>query len=514
MRRGTTRRVFLRVSTAGSAALIGGAALRPLAARGEDGGLPRADLLVLNGRVWTMDPARPRAEAIAVSGGRIVAVGTDREILRRYGPGTREIDAAGLRVIPGLNDSHCHAVRAGRFFNLELRWDGVRSLARGLEMIRQHRSWTPEGQWIRVIGGWSPYQFEERRMPTVSELNEAGGDTPVFVLYLYSQGFLNRAGVEALGLSERSEAPKGARYEFVDGGAVLHAEPNPMILYSTIARLPQLDAEDQLNSSRQYYRELSRFGVTSCIDAGGGGHVFPENYGATMELAGRDELPVRVSFHLFPQRPGEEYGEFRTWAKRNAAGQQFAARLNGLALEGGGEFLAWSAGDYENFMAAQPVQGEAMERDLEEIARFLVEIRWPIRIHATYDESITRILNVFEKIDRDTPFDGLRWAIDHAETISDANIERVKALGGGIAVQNRMAFAGEYFLERYGAERAASAPPLRRLVESGVPLGLGTDSTRVSSYNPWLSLAWAVTGKSVGGTQLLSEENRLSREEA
>jgi predicted amidohydrolase YtcJ len=129
-------------------------------------------------------------------------VGGDEDVEPLRGDKTRHVDARGRTLIPGLNDSHAHAIRAGRFYNLELRWDGVDSLARGLAMIREQAQRTPPGQWVRVIGGWSPYQFAEKRMPTVKELNEAAPETPTFVLLLYSQGLLNRAAVQALGLTD------------------------------------------------------------------------------------------------------------------------------------------------------------------------------------------------------------------------------------------------------------------------------------------------------------------------
>jgi predicted amidohydrolase YtcJ len=143
-----------------------------------------------------------------------------------------------------------------------------------------------------------------------------------------------------------------------------------------------------------------------------------------------------------------------------------------------------------------------------------VEHRWPFRLHATYNETIERALNVYEEVNREIPFDGLHWFFDHCETITDRNIERVNALGGGIAVQNRMAFQGEYFVERYGSQQARRTPPIRRMLEMGVPVGAGTDATRVSSYNPYLSLYWLVTGKTVGGLRLYPEQNRLDRSEA
>ena len=178
------------------------------------------------------------------------------------------------------------------------------------------------------------------------------------------------------------------------------------------------------------------------------------------------------------------------------------------------EFLTWAAGDFENFMAPRPVLERAMDRRLEAVASLLVEKRWPFRIHATYGESIARLLEVFERVDAKHPFAGLRWAIDHAETIRPEQIQAIQRLGGGIAIQNRMAFAGELFVERYGEAAAASAPPLRALLESGIPLAAGTDATRVSSHNPWLSLYWMVSGRTVGGTVLYPPENRLTRTEA
>ena len=155
-----------------------------------------------------------------------------------------------------------------------------------------------------------------------------------------------------------------------------------------------------------------------------------------------------------------------------------------------------------------------MEGQLTAVIRLLAENQWPFRLHATYDESITRFLDIFEQVNRDVPFDGMHWILDHAETIGDRNIERVKALGGGIAIQHRMAYQGEYFVERYGFEAAKRTPPIEKILAADVPLASGTDGTRVASYNPWVGLYWLVSGKTVGGTALYSEDNRLDRMEA
>ena len=474
-----------------------------------------ADLIVLNAKILTLSDALPEAQALAVRGEKFIAVGREDEVMGLRGDRTRVIDAGGRRVIPGLNDSHIHAVRGGRFYNLELRWDGVQSLEHGLGMVRDQAKRTPKGQWVRVIGGWSPYQFKERRMPTVAELNAASPDTPVFVLFLYSQAMMNKAGVEALQLTPQSVPPEGGRYEFVEGGgAILHAAPSPAILYTTIAKLPQLSAEDQINSTKHFYRELNRFGLTSVVDSGGGGHAYATDYQASNALARRPGFPLRISSYLFAQKAGTELQDYEKWTAEEKLNLNLAtARLNGYVVEGAGENLVSSAGDFENFLSPRPELNEQMEKELAAVVRVLAKHQWPIRIHATYDESIGRLLDVFEPVFRETGYKA-RWCIDHAETISEKNLARVKAMGGAIAVQDRMAFAGEIFANRYGKEAAAHAPPLRAMVRAGIPVGAGTDATRVSSHNPWLSLYWMVTGKTVGGTQLASAEYRLSRDEA
>jgi predicted amidohydrolase YtcJ len=318
-----------------------------------------------------------------------------------------------------------------------------------------------------------------------------------------------------LQLTPKSVAPEGGRYEFVEGGgAILHAAPSPAILYSTIAKLPQLSAEDQTNSTEYFYRELNRFGLTSVVDPGGGGHVYPTDYQGTTALARQPNFPLRISNYLFAQNAGSELQAYEQWTASEKLEVNLAIdRLDGYVVEGAGENLVWSAGDYENFMSPRPELKEKMEAELTAVVRVLAKHQWPIRIHATYDESIGRVLDVFEPVFKETAYNA-RWCIDHAETISEKNLSRIKTMGGGIAVQDRMAFAGEIFAERYGAEAASHAPPLRAMLRAGIPLGAGTDATRVSSHNPWVSIRWLVTGKTVGGMQLASPENRLSREEA
>lgn len=477
-------------------------------------GAQATDMIVHNAKITTFDGET--YSGFTVDDGRFTLLSkSDRELLATKTADTVVIDAKGQRVIPGMNDSHLHVVRGGRFYNMETRWEGIKSLKEGLKMVREQAKRTPAGHWVRIVGGWSPYQFEEKRLPTPEELTEAAPDTPVFALHLYSGGVLNKKAMEVMGVNKDSKPPKGSRYERDSDGnptGRLIADPNPMILYRTIGGLPHLTNEQQLNSSRQYYRKLLSLGVTSVVDAGGGGHTFPENYQASTTLAAMGELPLRVSAFLFPQRPTQEINDFAVWMNNYRANQNMHIHMdNGYVVEGGGELLAWKASDYENFTSARPDLDAKAEHDLEQVVRLHLLQKWPFRLHATYNESITRMLNVFEKINKTQPMTSVRWVIDHAETVDDENLARIKALGGAIAIQGRMAFAGEDFLDRYGATQTKRTPPMRKMLEMGLNVGMGTDGTRVSSFNPWATYYWAVSGRTVGGTKLYDDDNRLDR---
>src|SRR5262245_5653195 len=472
-----------------------------------------ADLILHNGQFTTLDRSNPAPEALAIAGERIAAVGPLREVERLGGARTRRVDLKGRRVIPGLIDSHTHLIRGGLNYNLELRWDGVPSLADAMAMLKAQVARTPAPQWVRVVGGFTEHQFVEKRLPTLDELNAAAPETPVFILHLYDRALLNRAALRAVGYTRDTPNPPGG--EIVRDAAgeptgLLLARPNAQILYATLARGPKLPPDYQENSTRHFMRELNRLGVTSVIDAGGGNQNYPEDYAIIERLHARGQLTVRIAYNLFTQKKGEELEDFTQWGKLIRPGQGD----DGLRHNGAGEMLVYSAADFEDFREPRPEMRPEMAPQLEAVVRRLVEYRWPWRLHATYDETIGRALDVFERVNRDMPFDGLHWFFDHAETISERNIERIARLGGGIAVQHRMAYQGEYFMQRYGAAAAAHSPPFKRMLEMGVPVGAGTDATRVASYNPWVSLAWLTTGRTVGGTSLYPRANLLDRDQA
>jgi predicted amidohydrolase YtcJ len=465
-----------------------------------------------NGKIATN--AKPSfAEAMLIADGRVIVTGTSSDLLRDREPGTEVIDLEGRTVIPGLNDSHLHIIRGGLHYNLELRWDGVPSLADAMRMLKEQARRTPAPQWVRVVGGWTEFQFAERRMPTLAEINEAAPDTPVFVLHLYDRAMLNAAALRAVGYTKDTPNPAGGEIQRDRNGTptgMLIARPNAGILYATLAKGPVLSYEDQLISTRHFMRELNRLGITSAIDAGGGFQNYPDDYKAIEELHRRGQMTIRIAYNLFTQRPQRELEDFEKWTSTTALYQgDHTLRLNGA-----GEMLVFSAADFEDFLEPRPDLELVLENQLEKVVRLLAEKRWPFRLHATYNESIERFLNVFERVNREVPFDGLHWFFDHAETITDRNIERTVALGGGLAVQHRMAFQGEYFVDRYGAKAAERTPPVRRMLELGASVGAGTDATRVASFNPFVSLYWLVSGKTVGGLRLYGESNCLSRMEA
>ena len=472
-----------------------------------------AELVVHNARITTLDRGKPQATALAVAGGVLVAVGQDEEVLRFAGAGTKVIDAQRRRLIPGLIDSHLHVIRGGLNYNMELRWDGVPSLADAMRMLREQVARTPAPQWVRVVGGFTELQFAEKRLPTIAELNAAAPDTPVFILHLYDRALLNAAALRAVGYTRDTPNPPGGEIVHDANGepsGLLLAKPNAGILYSTLAKGPKLPYEYQVNSTRHFMRELNRLGVTSVIDAGGGFQNYPDDYKVIEDLRQAGQLTLRIAYNLFTQKPKEELADFVRWT----SGNSYQQGDDYYRLNGAGEMLVFSAADFEDFRQPRPEMPPQMEAELEGVVRLLAEKRWPWRLHATYDETIGRALDVYEKVNRDIPLAGIHWFFDHAETVSDRNLERIARLGGGIAVQHRMAYQGEYFVERYGAKAAERTPPYKRMLELGVHVGAGTDATRVASYDPWNALYWLSTGKTLGGMGLYPEANRVDRETA
>src|SRR5258705_1230704 len=327
-----------------------------------------ADTIIHNARIATN--ATPSfVEAIAITAGKISATGTSDKVLRQeQGPATRVIDANGRTVIPGLNDSHMHPIREGLNYTMELRWDGVPSLADALRMLKDQAQRTPPPQWVRVIGGWTEFQFAERRMPTLDGITGVAPDTPVFVLHLYDRALLNGAALRAVGYTKDTpEPPAGEIVRDKKGNptGLLIAKPNANVLYATLAKGPKLSREDQANSTRLFMRELNRFGITSVIDAGGGFQNYPDDYAVMEDLHRKGELTLRFAYNLFTQHPKGELADFQRWTKltKPGDGDDFY-RVNGA-----GEMLVYSAADFEDFLQPRPDMPPVMESELKVVIR-------------------------------------------------------------------------------------------------------------------------------------------------
>jgi len=481
-----------------------------------------ADLIVYHAKITTQNPAQSQATALAVKGGRIYAVGNDAEILGLKDSSTKLIDADGRRLIPGLEDAHIHPLNE-RNFTYKVRWDGVPTLKRALEMLSEQAQRTPEGQWVKVTGGWSPYQFKENRQPTIEELNWAVSNRPLFVQYAYNMVYLNKLAMKELGVgtakfpmvpgTELEKDKKGNYTGVVDGYT--------FTFLALDAMLPQPSAEEQVSSLIYVINELNRFGITSVIDATSV-VGYPQGHAPLQALVKDGRLNVRFPFVDL----GFGDNTSKTWVDAEikritklapiSPGQNIHPTMeHGYEYEGMGEALRGEIHDHENFdKPAYIIDKNMMTQYAEEDLKKLIKKRIPFRMHISYNENITPFLDALEKVNKTTPLDGMRWSIEHAETITPENMVRVKNLGGGIALDDKMALHGDGFIKTYGKEKALYTPRLRDLMNSGIPLAMTSDGFRVSPANPWIALSWSVTGKSVSGSEVLAKDNLLTREEA
>ncbi|MBA0885125.1 amidohydrolase [Flavobacterium undicola] len=481
-----------------------------------------ADLIVFNAKITTGSLSQPEASALAVKRGRIYAVGTDAEILNLKDNNTKLIDADQRRLIPGLNDAHIHVLNE-KGYNYTVRWEGVPTLQRALEMLSEQAKRTPEGQWVKVIGGWSPYQFKENRLPTIEEIKKAVPNRPVIVQYAYNRAFLNELAMKAFGVgTDRFPAFPGTVFEKDKKGNYTGVVQGYTLLFIALEfMVPQPTFEEQVSSLTHAINDLNRFGITSIVDAVGL-NPYPQGHTQIALLAKENRLNIRFPFidaqfgdTSSPSLVDAEINAITKKAPISPGENMHPTMAHGHEYEGAGESIRLELHDHENFdMPAVIIDKDTMRHYIEQDISKLVKKRIPFRMHISYNENITPFLDALENINRKIPFDGLRWGIEHAETITPENIARVKKLGGGIALDMKMAMHGDGFIKTYGREKALQTPRLRQLVDSGVPLAMTTDAFRASSYNPWIGISWMTTGKSVSGSEILTKDNRLTRAEA
>ena len=467
------------------------------------GGAQTADIILVHGKILTLDDHFSVREALAVSEGRIAALGRSIDIMRLAGRKTRVVDLRGRTVIPGLIDSHIHAIRAALSYSVEVSWIGASSLEEALGRVRDAARAAKPGDWLIVAGGWTPEQFREKRRPTRAELAAAAGDHPAYVQLFYGWALMTPAAFKALNIAADSDLPpRGALERDAAGNPTGGISGDTATITALFARLPSPSFEQRVEGTRKFFRELNRLALAGVIDPGGFG-MAPRDYQALLKLWRDRALTLRVAYTVFAQKRGSELEDYRALTQLLPMGfGDDMLRFNGI-----GENVAWGMYNNDN-------PGESEKAQFYEIAKWAAARRMSLNIHWHNDRSVGQLLDIFERVNREVPIADLRWAVAHLNDASAPTLERMKALGVGWAMQDALYFEGERFQKEKGAEAAHRAPPLKTALRIGVKIGAGTDAHRVASYNPFVALRWMLDGKTVGGAALRGPEETPTREEA
>ncbi len=462
-----------------------------------------ADAVLLNGKIITLEAARPIAEALAVRDGKVLAVGPSTDIRRLARPAAKVIDLDGRTVIPGLIDSHIHAIRAGLTYATEVHWIGARSLAEAIGRLRIAAQAATKGTWLVVAGGWTERQFAEQRRPTQAELAAAAPDHHVYVQLFYSAVLLTPGGLEALGVAQ--DADLAARLTIEQDSA---GHPTGWIsadnrtISSLFGKLPEPSFAQKVAGTRAFFRVLNSLGLTGVLDPGGYNLPIPD-YQPLFAVWRDRALSVRVVYSLCAPRRGHEIEDLQalTQVMPMGFGDDWL-RFNGI-----GENVVW--GMYNN---DKPT--EAHKEQLYQALRWAVPLRLTATFHWHNNRSVHHLLDVLERVNRERPIARLRWSIAHLTDASAESLSRMRALGVGWLMQNALHFRGEAFIGQRGAEATRAAPPIETALRTGLRVGGGTDAHRVMSYNPFVSLQWMLDGRTIGGTPTRAPEEIPTREEA
>jgi len=470
------------------------------------------DLLLRGGRISTFaEPGQAPAEvaSLAIVGGEIFAAGSDAQLAELAPLARRVIDLGGRRVLPGLIDSHIHAVRAGVSWSASLHWEEVRSVQEALETIRTRAAELPAGTWIPVVGGWHRRQFVERRTPTPQELSAAAPEHPVYIQETYDFGFLNAAGLAACGWSgaDALDPPRG-RLVRDDAGAPTGVLLGVGAFAVPIALALAVSRDAAVDGTLAMMRELAGHGL-SAVNDGGGLLVRPSDYDPLFDLWRRGEMPLRFRLFISAWDRGGEVGNYADYTEL----VQHDFGDDRLRVSGIGEVVHMDCHDLEGFEEL-PI-GEPALAELVEISRIAALRGWRMSMHAVLDETLSRVLDAWEAVEAQTGLvKGRRWSIVHADAASPRNLDRIAALGLGVLVQSRHLLKGGDYVEAWGSEATANAQPIAGLRQRGVPIGLGSDATRANWFSPWASIGWFVTGRSVDGAGVRAPEHLMTREEA
>lgn len=461
---------------------------------------PPPDLVLSNGKVVTVDAQFRIAEAVAIRGNAIAAVGDDARITALAGPDTRTIDLDGRTVIPGLIDNHMHLLRAGTTWRQELRLDGVASRAQALEQLGARARAAEPGEWIYTLGGFTVDQFaDDDSAFTRAELDRVAPDNPVFLQASYYRGFVNTRALEAFGL--RAEPPP---WLVVDADGRPTGEVETPGIRALAARLPEPSREAVEAGTQALIADLNRAGLTSVGSAG----CREELLSMYRARAERDALNLRV-FCIdggSAATPEQVDGLLPRIAEINLF--QGDDRIDRIAY-GEGVY-----GPLHDPMFAP--ESNPSSADLEQWRRIVAEIAragLPLHVHANLHDTLTAFLDEIERVHAEQPVRNLRWAFAHANELDAAHLERMKDLGMYAAVHPWAVINGGINRRVFG-DAALDMPSLRTIQDSGITWGFGSDGSRANQVRPFATLAFAVTGRMVGGDRVLRQSQTITREEA
>ena len=487
--------------------LVAGAAAISMRSAFAQGGIT-ADLILSNGKIVTVDDRFTIAQAVAIKGNRIVAVGANQEMDRLAAPNARRINLRGRTVIPGLIDNHNHLLRAATTWPLELRFDGVRTRKKAIEMIRARGKQVGPGQWVFNIGGWATAQFTDDPKPfTREELDQIAPDNPVALQESYYQVFLNSRGLKAFGIEPNAPDPS----DFVKGSIMRDAAGTPTgVIRGDIAatrpvaaRLPKVPADRLEASSLSLVKDMSRAGLTTFGVAGCTADVL--DIFKTWKSQGR--LDVRV---------------FCIGGAAAASPEQVDKSLQQIAqmkLYQGDEFIddvVFGESVYtplhDRMFATKSDPTPDQLAQWRRMAMGIAQAGLPLHVHAELKNTIDAFLDQIEAVNTQYPVKNLRWALAHVNQINASQLERMRRLGMYAAVHPWAVINGGIMHESFGDE-AYDMPPLTTIQNSGVTWGLGTDATAANQYLPFTTLSFAVTGKMAGGARTVIRQT-ISREDA
>jgi predicted amidohydrolase YtcJ len=460
-----------------------------------------ADIILTNGKIITVDNRFSIAQAVAVRGERIVAVGTTEDIARLAGPNTRRIDLAGKAVIPGLIDNHAHLMEEGKIWLQELRLDGVTTRRQALELIRAKAASLRPGEWVYTLGGFSPDQFtDDKKDFTREELDRVAPNNPVQLQFTRCCTYVNSKTIEVMGLERRSE-PWIERDGSGRATGIIKVEGAEAI---SDAR-PPAPKEQHEPGNMAMIRELNRSGLTAV-----GGPCPAEDLTAYRSWASQGRLNMRFycTTSIAMRTPAQIDMTLPRLAAIKNTMYQGDAYLDVYTYA---EHLYQPVGD--NMVAVKATARPEDYAQWGRIARELAKAGVPINQHATLVDSIDGLLTQIEQIAKDHPVRNLRWALIHLDQLSPSQMERMKKLGMSAGVQPRSIIMGGIFHRVHSKELADATPPFRTIQDSGLMWGLGTDAFEVNQYRPFVTLGFAVTGKMVGGdvvnTQTIGREDAL-----